>query len=334
MTGVLPRQAQEAMDAARAATSRLDERRHPDDNAADVVESWDGAQAALRVLSGAVSHSGTSLISEASARGLLALEQANALAAFHAAAERCRAPAYDPAPRDLTEVRAGFTVLESVMAAPPSSGGSRSTKPPAEVTSPAPEPERVQATPTQRPRRRTLLIALAAVLVLAAGIGGWWVFRSQQGPRALERGIVAFQRGDAMTAAREFTQAVERMPNAALPHVYLARLAREQGNATTAVNELTRAIELEPDNALALREMGSHQLAMGDLEMARRFYVRALERDPTDRVAMGFLGCTLARTGRLDEAQRFFQRAGPGEWNACVGMSTAVPPAGRGASVP
>jgi Flp pilus assembly protein TadD len=114
------------------------------------------------------------------------------------------------------------------------------------------------------------------------------------------------------------------MPRAALPHIYLARLARETGNAPAAARELETAIRLEPENALALREMGAHALAIGDLELARRFYVRALERDPSDRNALGFLGCTLMRLGRWEEAQRFMERAGPGDWTACA---TPPPPA-------
>ena len=110
-----------------------------------------------------------------------------------------------------------------------------------------------------------------------------------------------------------------------MPHVYLARLAREAGNASTAVAELTTAIRLEPENAIALREMAAHQLAMNDLEMARRFYIRALEQDPRDRLSLGYLACTLARLGRVDEAQRFHQRAGPGEWDVCLGMVQPPP---------
>src|SRR5690606_30823249 len=106
---------------------------------------------------------------------------------------------------------------------------------------------------------------------------GGLVYWSGAGDRALRRGIAAYRRGDASTAAREFMTAVDRMPSSALPHVYLARLAREANNPNAAVTELSRAIELEPTNALALREMAAHQLALGELELARRFYVRALE---------------------------------------------------------
>ena len=41
------RSAQAAIDGARAAVERLDESRHPDENAADLLESWDAVQNAL-----------------------------------------------------------------------------------------------------------------------------------------------------------------------------------------------------------------------------------------------------------------------------------------------
>ncbi|HEX7121207.1 MAG TPA: tetratricopeptide repeat protein [Gemmatimonadaceae bacterium] len=325
MTGSVPRTAQAAMDSARAAVSRLDERRHPEDNAADLVEAWEAAQSALRVLAGVPlagvpAHAGKELIHEARTRGVLTLDQAHALVEFCVAADRCRDTTYTPRSQDLAQARAGFVVLESVATVPQPAGAKApaAPAPPAEAEAPAAAP--ASATPRWRRlrlSRRTVIGAIAAVIVLAVGIGGA-IYWSQAGERALRRGTAAYRRGDMTTAAREFLAAAERMPRAALPHIYLARLAREANNPTTAVAELTKAIELEPTSALALREMGAHQLAMGDLEMARRFYVRALERDPRDTVAMGYLGCVLARLGRHEEAQRFLQRAGPGEWTACV----------------
>lgn len=317
------------MDSARTAVSRLDERRHPEDNAADLVEAWDAAQSAIRVLAGVPARAGKELIHEARTRGVLTLDQAHALVEFCAAAERCRTTTYTPRPQDLAQARAGFVVLESV-AADPQPGGANAPAAPAPPTAEAESPAAAPATAKPSWRRlhlsrRAVIAAIATIIVLAVGIGGV-VYWSQAGERALRRGTAAYRRGDMTTAAREFMAAAGKMPRAAMPHIYLARLAREANNPTTAVAELTRAIELEPTNALALREMGAHQLAMGDLEMARRFYVRALEQDPRDTVAIGYLGCVLARLGRHEEAQRFLQRAGPGEWMACV--AAPVPPGG------
>lgn len=334
MTAGLPRVARDAMDAARAAISRLDAGRHPEDNAARLVEAWEGAQAALRALAGVTILSGQDLIREARTRNVLSLDQAHALVTFSAAAERARNPGYDPTPHDLEAARAGFLVFESVTQAP-AAGRDPAARRPAPASDAAVDPLEAPGTPPSPPRwrgpglsRRALLLGTAVVLLLVAGATAFFVIRARVGPAHLQRGIAAYRQGDTRTAAREFMAAAERMPGAALPHVYLARLAREAGNASTAVQELATAIRLEPENAIALREMAAHQLAMNDLEMARRFYIRALEQDPRDPLALGYLACTLARLGRLDEAQRFHQRAGPGEWDVCLGM---VPPPPGGA---
>ncbi|HSA57355.1 MAG TPA: tetratricopeptide repeat protein [Gemmatimonadaceae bacterium] len=333
MTAGLPRVAREAMDAARAAVSRLDPARDPEDNAAYLVEAWDGAQAALRALSGVTILSGQELIREARTRNLLSLDQAHALVEFSTAAERARQPGYDVSARDIDSARAGFLVFESVAQSPGERSGSSASvgAPGAGSAAGVPgEPAAAPAAPARtrlpsRFSRRSILLGTAIVVLVIAGVGTFLAVRARAGPAHLAGGIAAYRQGDLMTAAREFTAAAERMPRAAMPHVYLARLAREAGNASTAVAELTTAIRLEPENPIALREMAAHQLAMNDLEMARRFYVRALEHDPQDRMALGYLACTLARLGRLDEAQRFHQRAGPGEWNVCLGM-VAPPP--------
>lgn len=316
------------MDTARAAISRLDVGRHPEDNAANLVEAWDGAQAALRALAGVTMLSGQALIHEARTRNLLSLDQAHVLVEFSSAAERAREVGYEVTERDLEAARAGFLVFESVAQSPPPAAAShtpRQTPPPSAATEPAeaaPPPAAVSRVPWYR---RRLIWGAAALVLVVAGAATWLTLQARRGPAHLQRGIAAYQQGDLLGAAAEFTAAAERMPKAALPHIYLARMAREAGNPTTAVSELTKAIQLEPTNGLALREMGAHQLAMGDLEMARRFYIRAIEADNTDRVAMGYLACTLAKLGRFDEAQRFHQRAGPGQWEVCLGM-TAPPP--------
>jgi Flp pilus assembly protein TadD len=115
-----------------------------------------------------------------------------------------------------------------------------------------------------------------------------------------------------------FNKAVRENPKAALPHIYLARMAREVGNFTLASQELQLALEAEPSNPIALREMGANLLTQGNYELARRFYVRAVEADPTDKTAQGYLGCTLMRLNRTSEATNFLNRAGPGPWSNCT----------------
>lgn len=323
-----PRPAREAIDAARAAVARLDAGRNPEDNAADVIEGWDGAQSVLRALLGNATLAGQGLIREARTRNILSLEQAHALVEFHAAAERAHDSAYLPDEKDIQAARTGLALLESADAGP---AGARSAGP-GHATSAAPDPAPTVPSPVlSAPAARKNLLgrALALVLLLAVvGAGVFYAVQYRNGPAVMERAVEAFRRGDLVAAERAFSEAVRAQPDAALPHIYLARIARQANDPARAVNELSAAIRLEPDNALALREMGAHQLAMGDLEMARRFYVRAIERNPEDRNALGFLACVLARLGRADEAQRFHQRAGPGEWSACASQPVILPAPG------
>ncbi len=103
-----------------------------------------------------------------------------------------------------------------------------------------------------------------------------------------------------------------------MPHIYLARMAREVGNFSLASQELQQALEADPNSAIALREMGANLLAQGNYELARRFYVRAVQADPTDKTSIGYLGCTLMRLNRPSDAAPFLTRAGPGPWTSCT----------------
>lgn len=324
-TGAWPRPAREAIDAARAAVARLDGARHPEDNAADLIEGWDGAQSVLRVLLGNATLGGQGLIHEARTRHLLTLEQAHALVEFSAAAERAHDSAYLPDEKDLRAARTGLALLESAQQAGAGSTGG-ATRPSATPAPVAPEPTTAHPSPTRRNVWRWVVAAVLLVVVVGAGV--FYAVQYRAGPAQMKRGVAAFRRGDLLTAERAFSAAARAQPDEALPHIYLARIAREANDPARAVNELSTAIRLEPENALALREMAAHQLAIGDLEMARRFYVRAIERDPADRNALGFLACVMAKLGRAEEAMRFHQRAGPGEWSACASQPVILPPPG------
>ena len=113
-----------------------------------------------------------------------------------------------------------------------------------------------------------------------------------------------------MRAARE-------MPNSAMPHVYLSRLARERGNLVVARDQGSQAVRLEPNNAIALREMGMVLLAMQNYDASRRFFARSLRANPADKAAMGWLSCSLQKMGQADQAERWRQRAGTGPWMSC-----------------
>jgi tetratricopeptide (TPR) repeat protein len=323
MTSAGARSAQAALSGARAAIDRLDAGRKADENAADLIESWDGAQSALRALIGVTTVSDNALIREARSRNLLDIDEAHALVEFGAAAERARDHTYAPNAADLTAARGGFQLLEGALGRAPAEPRRPASPPPAPLLPPV-----TPLSPVPPPRAGDGSLLARAIVLLAilaiVGAAGYYTMRFRGRSAHLDRGVAAYRTGDRMTAKREFAAAAESDSKSALPHVYLGRIAREEGDPTAAARELTLALNLDPENPLALREMGAHLLALGNPDLARRFYIRAVAKAPDDKNALGYLACTLARLGRVEEAQRFLQRAGPGEWSPCVAAS--VPP--------
>jgi tetratricopeptide (TPR) repeat protein len=319
------RQALAALDAARPSIARLDRSRHPEELAADLIEAWGGVETALRSMIGGSPMSGQTLIREARQRQLITFDQANALAAFHAARERAQDTSYQPNEADINVAREGFLKLEASLMAPPA------TDPPAVAPGEAMSTRGLRASPLGSPQavplpRRGMpkWLPVVAVLVIAAVAVGSWLLFFRGGSSELDQGVAYWQRGQRELAVAEFSRAARDNPKDALPHVYLSRMAREVGNMTLAGQEASLAVKAEPDNAVALREMAAYLLATSNYELSRRFYVRALQANPDDRMAQGFLACTLIKLGRHDEAMRWMNRAGQGSWSSC--MQGMAPP--------
>jgi tetratricopeptide (TPR) repeat protein len=211
--------------------------------------------------------------------------------------------------------------VTAVLAPPPAKPGGESAKAGASPLADA-GPVKVVAPPRRFPLWM-LITAGAVILLVAASL---IVYRTV-GNRttALDEGVEAYRKGQREAAVNAFTRAAREDKTAVLPHVYLARMAREVGNFTLANQELQAALELNPSDATALREMGANLLAQGNYELSRRFYVRAVQADPTDKMAMGYLGCVLMRLNRVNEGTNWVNRAGPGPWSNCTPAATTVP---------
>jgi len=166
-----------------------------------------------------------------------------------------------------------------------------------------------------------------AVLVIGVVIAAIFVFRGRGGG-SLDEGIAAYRAGKREVAVSAFNKAVREDPKSPMPHVYLARMAREVGNFTLANQELQLALQADPSNASALREMGANMLAQANYELSRRFYVRAVQVDPTDKTSQGYLGCVLMKLNRPTDAQPFLTRAGQGPWSSCTPAPAAQTPPG------
>ena len=328
MTAPVLRGARFALDAARPAVARLDSARGPEDLAADLIETWSAVEAALRSLVGSSVLTGQPLIREARQRQMINFDQANALAEFQAVHDRVQTTSYHPTDADINAARSAFLKLDSALM------GDSGVEPPRAPPRDAPQvvtttplvAETPQSAVVPLPRRLPpwAMAVLGVVVVAALGIGGYFVF-GNRGGSSLQQGVDAYAGGQREVAVNAFNKAVRENPKDALPHIYLARMAREVGNFSLASQELQLALQSDPANALALREMGADLLAQGNFELARRFYVRAVQANPADKSAQGYLGCTLMRLGRVPEGTTFLNRAGPGPWTGCTPVANPNP---------
>ena len=372
MTAGSQRAALDAIHSARPIIARLSMARDSEDLAADLIEAWTATETGLRSLVGGSSLTGQMLIRELRQRHFLSLEQANALAEFHAARERAARVDYKPTEGDVNASRDAFLKLEAGLmgepaAAAPAAGSAAAAPVGAPVTA-APPPsaaaaaaarsrggaytpdgpldpnarERFEGTPVavpaERSRPRWIMPVVGLVALLVVGGIAWYALMGRRGNGALDNGIKAYREGRRAAAAGEFLKATKDAPNDPMPHVYLARMAREAGNMNTANTEAVTAVRLGPNNAVALRELASVSFVAQNYDASRRFYLRAVQADTSDRLAQGFLGCSLIRLGRIDEGMRWSNRAGAGAWSSCAPPpgSVAVPGAqpGTGAVPP
>ena len=333
MTGPAQRSARAALDAARPAVARLDTMRGGEDLAADLIETWSAVEAALRTLVGSNALTGQALIREARQRQLIDFDLANTLAEFEAAHVRLQNTSYRPTETDVAAARNAYLKLDAALVSPSLGiGGNaygnaygaayepsrRAAEP---TTAPVAETRTAELSPTPARRRPAWLWPVVALVVVVAVVGGYFLFAGNR-TGAMQEGVAAYQRGQREVAVSAFNKAVRENPKDPMPHVYLARMAREVGNYSLASNELQLALQADPNNAIALREMGANLLQQGNAELARRFYIRAVQADPTDKMAQGYLGCALLRLGRMQEGTNFMNRAGPGPWTSCVATAT------------
>ena len=323
-----------ALDRARPLVAGLHRSRPNEELAADLGRAWELTEVALRALLGGTSVAGQTLVREVRQRELITLEQAHALVNFHAAKDRAELPGYQVVAADVSAARDAITALDHALGGTVVGAPALETTPLPPPRSAAPAGVATEPVGTAAAHGRGLpagaILALVAVLLVALGLGAWWLIDGRGGT-SLDEARQLYAQGQREQARLAFTEIARDEPELAEPHVYLGRIAREEGEVATAQQELATAIRLAPANAIAQREMGSLLLATNNPELARRFYTRAVELDPSDRVAQGYLGCALMRVGNVEAGTRFLDRAGAGDWSACrtqVPPAAAMPPGG------
>ena len=324
MTDGSQRAALDAVHAARPIVARLNPARDKEDLAADIIEAWGAVETGLRSLVGGSSLTGQMLIRELRQRHFLTLEQANALAEFHAARERAGRVDYVPTEGDINATRDAFLKLETGLMGEPLPGrpsGAIAAASPVVGTTPV-ATDFPPVTPVRAGRPSWLVPVLGLLGVIVVVALAWWAIAGRGGSSATyNQGVAAFQEGRREAAEAAFRKAATDAPNDPMPHVYLSRIEREKGNLANANAEAVKAVQLGPNSGAALRELASVLFASQQFDPARTFYIRAIKADSTDRTAMGYLGCSLVRLGRLDEGARWIARAGTGAWSACAPSS-------------
>src|SRR4051812_28790724 len=131
MTAGSQRAALDAIHSARPIIARLSMTRDSEDLAADLIEAWTATETGLRSLIGGSALTGQFLIRELRQRHFLSLEQANALAEFHAARERASRVDYKPTEGDINASRDAFLKLETGLMGEPATPASSSFASPA-----------------------------------------------------------------------------------------------------------------------------------------------------------------------------------------------------------
>jgi tetratricopeptide (TPR) repeat protein len=345
MSSSAQRAALEAIHSARPLVARLGESKNSEDVAADIIEAWTAVEAGLRSLIGGSTLTGQMLIRELRQRHFLSLEQANALAEFHAARDRAGRTDYRPTDGDVNAARDAFLKLEAGLmgvtapesrpaagAAPMAGAGPGRSTVPIDAVQPrgAAEPVGSPARTPTATRPRWLVPALGVLALLLLGGIAWFALAGRGSGASYEQGVVAYREGRREAAAGAFIKATKDDPTNPMPHVYLARMAREAGRLSTAQEEAVAAVKLGATNVAALRELASVSFATQNFDSARSFYTRALQVDPTDVPSQGYLGCSLVRLGRVDEGMKWIQRAGPGPWAGCAPAPGQVAPGMQG----
>lgn len=308
--------AEAALAGGRPIHARLDQIRGPEDAAADILDLWTAAEAAMRAMLGGSTLSGQALVRELRQRGLLDLEQANAIASFWDAKTRVEDVGYKPTLTDVGFARVGYNELGLAINNAPATAVS-STASTASTTStfapragaagvpfggPTASPTRdaagapgvvaappgapaaarippvVERRPAPRMSRSVLAGLLALAIIVVAVIAYVFMGNGNSGyDREMAAAVQMMQAGNPEAARAAFSKITRDYPDKSEPHVFLARLARDDS---------------PPDTKTATQEL-----------------VTAIRLDPSDERAQREMGILLLTQNNPDLARSFLARA-------------------------
>jgi tetratricopeptide (TPR) repeat protein len=300
--------------------SRLDGSRSVEDRAADILELWQGTEAALRALMGGSQLSGQGLIRELRQRELISLGQAYALLEFLGARDRANRTTYKATDNDVVVAREGYRQLEAGLAtaaaeapaapiappaaAPPPETYARPSAPPpappaspyARPSTPPPPPPAYSAPPVPPPA--AAVPPAAAEPTYATDTGRripsnlWFIV-------ALVVLLLAAIGGYALFARRS---SPDKQMNEAIS-------AMQTGRREAARTQFSTIAREHPDLATPHIFLSRMAREEGDLGTARRELETAIRLEPRNAVALREMGLILFSAGNYELSRRFFVRA-------------------------
>jgi tetratricopeptide (TPR) repeat protein len=337
-----------ALNGARPVLAHFDTPRSAEDLAADIIDLWAGAEAALQALVGNSSLSGQQLIRAARQAEMITLDQAHALLEFLAARDRANRTSYKPTQADGDAAVDGFKALESgltgaavpVSRATPTSPLQAAYTPrqsrPVQQPAPPPQPVSPYAPPPAGGRYRQ-----------PPGYSGG----KYSGPPTIEQpppGSIppggagplgsAVPGGVGRTAVQHALAAAEtrsRFPKLSMPvwigiavvivlivggYLFFGRGssgggltagidAMKNGQRERARGEFAKAVKDDPRAATPHVFLARLAREESDLATARAQLDTALRLEPRNAIALREMGLVLFATRQYDLARRFFIRA-------------------------
>ena len=333
-----------ALNGARPVLANFNKARSAEDLAADIIDLWAAAEAALQALVGNSSLAGQQLIRAARQAEVITLDQAHAVLEFLAARDRANRTSYKPTQADGEAAVDGFKSLESAVtgAAPARSAAAASAapsaytpRPPRPATPPPPPPPVSPYAPPSagggyrqppayagRHMAGPPTIELPGAFMSSAGESG----KTPPGPGGVGRGQVEH----ALAAAEK-----RRWPSLSTP-VWIAIAAvivllaggfwffnRSSGedNVTAGIDamkngqlerargEFAKAVKADPKAATPHVFLARLSRNQGDLATARAELDTALRLEPRNAIALREMGLVLFSSRQYDLARRFFIRA-------------------------
>jgi len=158
--------------------------------------------------------------------------------------------------------------------------------------------------------RRILVPALAAGVLLAAGLLAVQAYRLHEYRQRLDRGDLALQDGDPARAVEALSGALAIRPDSIVAHDLRAEAYRAQRRPDEAVADLRRSLGLAPDALTPLVELGQIADDQGDFVQAADWYSRAAAKaTPSDPRVLYALALARYRAGAPESAVEPLQRA-------------------------